>query len=100
MHRPPAGFDEYGDPKPGSSTQLDTIGCVVAPRTRTEVLERGRNGTIDGLTLYGPFGLQIAAGDMVEIDGELWEVEGIPGRWSTPGGVGTGVEVPLRRPVG
>lgn len=100
IHRPPAGFDEYGDPMPGASQEINSVGCVVAPRTPTEVLERGRNGVIDGLTLYGPHTLQVEAADLVEIDGVMWEVEGQPGRWATPAGVGAGVEVPLRRALG
>ena len=98
----PGGFDyETGDPV-GSTTSEQVIdGCAWAPRTGDESHEQGRNGVVVGLTLYLPAGSDITERDSFTIDGQTWQVEGIPGVWTSPfSPIADGVEVALRRAEG
>lgn len=94
------GKDEYGDPEgTGSDTTLD--GCIVAPRTSVDVVERGRQGVVVGLTLYAPFGTDLVHTDRVKVDGVLYDLDGEPGPWKSPfNGWEAGVEVALKRAAG
>jgi hypothetical protein len=98
-----ADTDRFGDPGEPVTHSID--GCVIAPRIA------GRQGREDlsegeivivGLTLYAPWGADIAAGDQVEITAAPWagiyDVDGEPGHWRNPTtGEEAGVEVALTR---
>ena len=95
----PGGVDAYGDPLPGDASRVDVPGCAVAPRYSSEPSERGRQGVIVGLTVYGPD--VFLSTDQVEVRGVLYDVEGEPGFWENPfTGWAPGVEVALRRAEG
>lgn len=95
--RPP-GFDKYGEPITGPSAELVIPGCSVAPRfpiaareTASGAIEdRGREGAIIGLTLYGPYKPDILSTDFIRIDDRdgtdpvVYKVEGAPVSWRNP----------------
>lgn len=93
-------LDEYGDPS-GSPEEETLDGCIVAPRTSSDVDDRGRQGVVVGLSLFAPFGTDITHTDQLRVDGVLYEIDGEPGRWKSPfSGWEAGVEVALRRAAG
>lgn len=96
-----SGTDEYGDPIEGTPTRLTIRGCIRAPRTTSEIEDRGRQGVIVGETLYAPPRADILATDQIEIDGVLFNIEGQPGVWQNPfTGWKPGLEVALTRGEG
>lgn len=104
----PGGYDQYGDPVPGTDTRIDVPGCSWAPRaagsgpSSSEIDERGRQGVIVGLTVYMPSETFLLATDRLELDGLLYEVEGEPGVWGPNPFTGRepGLEVAARRAEG
>lgn len=91
--------DPYGDSVAGTSETID--GCAVAPRSSSDIDGRGRAGVIVGLTVLFPADTVIAATDRFEIDGVLYQIEGVPGVWVSPfTGWRPGVEVALTRGAG
>ena len=96
----PGGLDRYGDPV-GSPSRTTLPGCAVAPRTSSDVTDRGRQGVIVGMTLYAPHGTDLLHTDQVEVDGVLHDIDGEPGSWVNPfSGWRAGVEVALKRAAG
>lgn len=96
----PGGRDRYGNPLPGTEHTIDE--CVWAPRSSVEEND-SRATTIVGLTMYGPYGSDIASTDQVELPGDdvPWYVEGDPGEWTNPfTGEPAGFEVNLTRTRG
>jgi len=105
VHRAvPGGVDQYGDPIPGTVTTHVLAGVALAPRTGGgfgDVDSRSRAGVVVGLTMYAAHDADIRPTDRVEIDGELWEVDGEPGRWASPfTGRLHGCQVALKRAEG
>lgn len=104
--RPPE-LNKYGVPV-GSETETDIDGCAWAPRvggpgtSSADITQRGRQGVIEGLTLYAPHGSDIRHTDQVQIPGEgLFEVDGEAGTWENPfTGSTPGMEIALRRAAG
>lgn len=98
--RPP-GFDQYGDPIAGTPNRLTLEGAFVAPRSTSDIDARGRQGVINGLTLFGEFGTDLVHTDQVEVDGVLYDIDGDAGQWKSPfTGWEAGCEVALVRAVG
>jgi hypothetical protein len=98
IRRVPGGYDEYGDPLPGTEEQADITNCGVAPRYSNDALEPGRRGVIVGLTLYAPPGSDIVSNDLVEVRDAVYQVDGEPGFWRSPySGTGRGFEIALKR---
>lgn len=113
-----AGFDPAtGDPTPPTGAHV-IAGCAWAPRTQGagpssgSIDHRGRQGLIEGLTLYAPAGATIDHTHRMVLDAELtldqalaalaalelWEVDGDPGDWWDPfTGENVGLEVSIRR---
>ena len=79
----PAGNDALGDPL-GPAVRTALEGCSQAPRESSDVHDRGRQGVIVGLTLYMPPTTDLLHTDQVEVDGVLYDVEGVPGDWNSP----------------
>jgi hypothetical protein len=97
----PGGFDPYGDPVPGSTTDTVIDGCAIAPRMSNEPTERGRQGIIVGLTVYAPAGSDILATDLILIGGVVYAVDGVPGVWVNPfNGAAPGVEFAVTMATG
>lgn len=97
----PGGFNAYGDPVSGSTTDTVVAGCAVAPRYSTEPTERGRQGVVVGLTVYAPAGTDIVSTDRILIAGVEYTIDGQPAEWSHPmTGWAPGLEVAITRAVG
>lgn len=97
----PGGVDQYGDPLPSTDLRLPIYGVAVAPRASDDIDSRSRAGVIVGFTLYMDYDEDIRFSDRFEIDGEVFEVEGEPGRWENPyTGSRVGQEVAVKRAEG
>jgi hypothetical protein len=98
--RPP-GRDRYGDPLPGSATEVDYDGCAWWPRTSTEVAV-GQNTLIEGIDVFFPdSGTDVRATDRLRLRGVLYDVEGDPGEWrSELTGTEAGTQVSAKRVTG
>lgn len=100
------GLDENGDPVDDEPTTHTIANCAVAPRLASEVEERGRQGSVVGLTLYAPPGSDLLHTDIIIIaSGDpnpgRYAVEGEAGQWKSPfSGHDFGFEVALRRAEG
>ena len=71
--------------------------CAVAPRTSSESTDPHSPALIVGQTVYGPE-VSIDSDDVLVIDGEEWQVEGMPGVWRSPfTGWAPGIEVPIKK---
>ena len=71
--------------------------CAVAPRYATESTDPRVPPVIVGKTVYGPT-RALDSDDRLVIDGEVYEVDGLPGEWSSPfTGWAPGIEVPVKR---
>lgn len=81
--RPP-GYDEFGDPIEGEPTRLTLAEAFTAPRTSSDIDERGRSGVVVGWTLFAPYGTDIVHTDIIEVDGVPYEVDGEAGQWKNP----------------
>lgn len=84
----PPTEDVYGNDVPGTPTEICVPGCAVSPRDSTGAgtneITDARDTVIVGLTLYAPAGTDIRATDQVRVNGELYEVDGQPGRFRSP----------------
>lgn len=100
----PGGVDQFGDPIPGTTTQVDIPGCAVAPRlsaAEQELTNNGRAGVVIGLTLYTPADADVTFADHFIVRGEEFEVDGDPGLWVSPfTGKQAGKQIALRRVEG
>lgn len=71
--------------------------CAVAPRYATETTDPSAPRVIVGKTVYGPT-IALDADDRLVIDGEEWQVDGLPGKWRSPfTGWAPGMEVAVKR---
>lgn len=91
--------DDWGDPTEAVETRETINGCAVAPLKSDESSSADGPRLIDGWTVYAPLGSDIAAGDVLEVRGELYPVDGSPGAWLNPYSPAypSGVEVICRR---
>lgn len=97
----PGGTDEYGDPIDGTETVFEIDG-VIAPRTSTDVDDRGRTGIVVGLSVYVQgTDHDVLRTDQFEYRGERWDVDGEIGVYESPFGDGCdGLEFALKRGEG
>jgi hypothetical protein len=71
--------------------------CAVAPRYAAEQADPRSTPVIVGKVVYGP-SVAIDSDDQLVIDGEAWQVDGLPGEWVSPfTGWAPGIEVPVKR---
>lgn len=85
--RRPAGYDPHGTPVEGPTLEFDVKRCALAPRTTAregEVHDYDHDGLIVGARLFAPAGVDIRHTDEVRARGEVYQVEGDPGRWASP----------------
>lgn len=101
VRRVESGADALGDPTDVTETRTTISGCAVAPRSTSDIVDRGRQGVIVGLSLYAPAGTTVDHTDLFEVDGTLFEVDGEGGNWESPfSGWRAGVEIALKRAAG
>ena len=69
--------DRLSTPSTEEPPKHDVEDCAVLPRTS---LEEGKGWVVvAGRMVIAPYGSDILATDLVEVDGETWEVDGEPG---------------------
>lgn len=101
IRRTPGGTDDYGDPIEGTESRAVMEDWAVAPRSSSDITDRGRAGVIVGYTLYTPHDADFVHTDLVEVDGDLYEIEGVVGHWKSPLSTwAAGTETALRRAAG
>lgn len=95
---PTVAVDAYNRPVPGPDVEHVESGAAFAPAGSTVRVEPGRYAVIEQDTLYFPrSGVDIVAGDRVQVRGVVREVDGEPARWVNPfSGREVGLVVPLR----
>lgn len=97
----PTGRDAHGDPLAGDPTRITITVLGVAPSDSTPITGRARDGALVPLTLYLEFGVDVRHGDQVELDGEVYDVDGEPQRWENlRSGRQPGAVVQVRRSRG
>lgn len=75
-------------------------GCSVQPAS-TSLSEDGRIlGITDGWTAYLPSGSDVMAGDHIEFEGNMYEINGEPRSWQSPTGQVSHMMLNLRRFAG
>lgn len=102
--RAPLVTDRYGNQQRDwpNASRSELVGCALAPRsafqTEGEPHLQNRGAVIIGYSIYCPPGADLAATDRVDLDGDVYEVEGQPGVWINPlTNTNFGVEAALRR---
>ena len=88
----------------GNTTEVVTESewgpCAVAPRYATESTDPRVPPVIVGKTVFGPT-RALDSDDRLVIDGEEWQVDGLPGEGVNPfSGWAPGMEVPVKRAAG
>jgi DNA/RNA endonuclease YhcR with UshA esterase domain len=73
--------DRYGNPVPGYAAPVSVGVYAVAPKQSTEPDELGRRAVITGLTVYAPLETDVGPHDRVTYRGDVYEVQGVVGRW-------------------
>ena len=68
-----------------TNTEKTTVtGCSIQPAS-TSLSQDGRIlGIADGWTAYVPEGTDVKAGDRIEFDGQIFEINGAPRKWTGP----------------
>ena len=80
-----------------NASALVINGCSVQPAS-TELSQDGRVlGISDGLTAYIPPTADVAAGDRIEYEGEVYTIDGEPRRWKSVTGNLNHIRLDLRR---
>lgn len=102
VRKNPGGLDAYGDPAESTETRTTMTDWAVYPRTSEDNADHGRNGVIVGLGLLTPYAADLNPDtDTVEVDGDLYEIEGVVGAWKSGlSGWEAGTETALRRAQG
>ena len=95
-----AAVDDLGD-SDGAAPSSSLWGpCAIAPRTSAERVDSRSPAVITGLTVYGPR-VTLKASDRLVINGDTYEIDGVPGDWSSPfTGWQPGIEVAVVRASG
>lgn len=95
------GVDGNGDPLPGSAASTTVDGCAVWPRGTSTETVAGQDTVIIGYSALLPPATDVLATDQIQWAGDLYEVEGEPGRYQSPlTGTQPGILVALRRVTG
>ncbi|MEE2041973.1 hypothetical protein Q7689_00795 [Nocardiopsis tropica] len=90
------GTDRHGDPLPGIPTETPISGWDIQPGATTEDTDSGNTVTAEWIAI-GPPAADITATDQVRWRGDLYQVEGAPGRWPDERGRPHHTEVELSR---
>lgn len=79
-----AGLDAKGGPT-GTPTRVELCDIIIEPRTSSDVDGTGRDGIVEGLRLYHlDADLDVVSTDRLEIDGDLYVIDGAVGRFRSP----------------
>lgn len=96
-----ATTDDLGDST--TVTTEETLGwALIAPRSSTERTDPRSPAVVTAATIYGPFGTDLDADDLLVVSNHspsmdgVWQVEGLPGAWSL-GEWRPGFEVAVKR---
>lgn len=81
----PGGLDPYGDPIPGTTTEVPVGGCLVAAAGSTEAVTQGRTPLEADYDIYLPDGTDVRRADQMRIRGALCDVVGAPFGWTGMG---------------
>lgn len=78
--KPGAGTDSYGDPvEDWENPVRERLYRATVQEPRTEEIDSAGKRVVSGeRALYLPYASDLAAEDRIEIDGEVWRVEGRP----------------------
>lgn len=83
-----------------NADSLTISGCSIQPAS-TSLSEDGRIlGITDGWTAYLPPGADVKAGDRIQFEGNLYEINGEPRIWQSPTGHNNHTMLNLRRFAG
>lgn len=76
------GVDDDGYPRPGTA---DTVvpGCTVQLNVTGDDVSRDRDGTVTKLRVFAPPGTVVDEGQLVEVRGQTWRIDGVVFDWST-----------------
>ena len=72
-----------------TETTVDTVldWALFTPRSSSERVDPRSPAVITAATIYGPFGTELDADDLIIVSGHsphadgTWQVEGLPGQW-------------------
>lgn len=99
--------DAVGNETITETGQTSHDNVAVAPRPAepqgelAEQVSRSRTLLVSGLTVFLPADAVVDADDRLEIDGELYEIDGLPTNWESPyTGWRPGMAVAARRVTG
>lgn len=70
--------------------------CSVQPAQTVRTTGDRTLAIADGATLYAPFGADVEAGDRIEFEGAVYEVDGSPMTYRSATGAVSHMEVPLK----
>lgn len=79
--------DEMGNPVIGPGSSEDVLAIAVAPLAGDETADKSVGGSVNGYTLYLPFGTEVGPEDMVTVRGvDGWHVEADATKavWASP----------------
>lgn len=69
-----------------TAEEVEIVGCSMQPAGNTLSQDGRVLGVFDGYTCYAPYNADIQAGDRIEFDGQIYEINGEPNRWRSATG--------------
>ena len=69
-----------------NTDELEIGGCSMQPAGNTLSQDGRVLGVFDGYTCYAPANADIQAGDRIEFEGQTFEINGEPNRWTSATG--------------
>ena len=66
--------------------ELEISGCSMQPAGNTLSQNNHELGIFDGYTCYAPIDADIQAGDRIEFEGQIFEINGEPNKWTSATG--------------
>lgn len=69
-----------------NAEEKDITGCSMQPAGNTLSQNNHEVGIFDGYTCYAPANADIQVGDRIRFDGQIFEINGEPNRWTSATG--------------
>jgi len=90
---------ERGSEIPDWSNPAQAIidGCLVQPASTTLTQDGRIEGISEGLTVYFPPGTDVASGDRIAYDGQVYIIAGEIKKWKSPSGAVSNLQASLER---